>query len=204
MVRILTSGSGFVLITKIRKRPVIGERKYKLCLADVHGGEMNAWRMNPKRRLRGGYSTNTLSVEFAAKSFFPISPEMKKKTDSRRPMYFGDPRRRGLPTMLPTVRFDGAAIESAAVKQTLTETKRLDTRPKYPKRCKEKYHKNLFRLSFKSDLANCGTLTKIDSTYWRQRFSTTRNVFFWSTGRAIHLGWTRAFKNYAWSTVANG
>ena len=34
-------------------------------------------------------------------------------------MYFGDPRRRGL----PTIRFDGAAIESAAVKQTLTETK---------------------------------------------------------------------------------
>ena len=93
MVRILTSGSGFVLITKIRKRPVIGERKYKLCLADVHGGEMNAWRMNPKRRLRGGYSTNTLSVEFAAKSFFPISPKIKKKkkTDSRRRMYFGAP-----------------------------------------------------------------------------------------------------------------
>ena len=35
-------------------------------------------------------------------------------------MYFGDPRRRGL----PTVRFGGAAIESAAVK-TLTETKRI-------------------------------------------------------------------------------
>ena len=31
-------------------------------------------------------------------------------------MYFGDPRRRGL----PTVRFDGAAIESIAVKQALT------------------------------------------------------------------------------------
>ena len=51
-------------------------------------------------------------------------------------MYFGDPRRRGL----STVRFGGAAIESIAVKQTLTETKRLDTRPKYPKRCKEKFH----------------------------------------------------------------
>ena len=76
-------------------------------------------------------------------------------------MYFGDPRRRGL----PTVRFDGAAIESTAVKQTLTETKRLDTRPKYPKRCKEKYQKNLFRLSFKPDLANCGRLTKIDFTH---------------------------------------
>ena len=63
-------------------------------------------------------------------------------------MYFGDPRRRGLPTMLPTVRFDGAAIESAAVKQT------LDTIPKYPKRCKEKYQKNLLKLSFKPDLAN--------------------------------------------------
>ena len=47
----------------------------------------------------------------------------------------------------------GAAIESAVVKQTLTETKGLDTRPKYPKRCKEKYQKNLFRLSFKPDLA---------------------------------------------------
>ena len=70
-------------------------------------------------------------------------------------MYFGDPRRRGL----STVRFGGAAIESIAVKQTLTETKRLDTRPKYPKRCKEKYQKNLFRLSFKPDLA------KIDSTH---------------------------------------
>ena len=34
-------------------------------------------------------------------------------------MYFGDPRRRGL----PNVRFGGAAIESTAVKQTLTETK---------------------------------------------------------------------------------
>ena len=75
-------------------------------------------------------------------------------------MYFGDPRRRGL----PTVRFDGAAIESAAVK-TLTETKRLDTTPKYPKRCKEKYQKNLFRLSFKPDLVNCGRLTKIDYTH---------------------------------------
>ena len=73
--------------------------------------------------------------------------------------------------------------------------KRLDTRSKYPKRCKEKYQKNLFRLSFKPDLANCGRLTKIDSTHWRQRFSTTRNVFFlWSTGRAIHLGWTWPFK----------
>ena len=75
-------------------------------------------------------------------------------------------------------RLDGAAIGSTAVKQTLTETKRLDTRPKYPKWCKEKYQKNLFRLSFKPDLANWGRLTKIDSTNWRQRFSTTRNVVF--------------------------
>ena len=105
-----------------------------------------------------------MSVEFTAKSFFPISPGIKKK-DSRRRMYFGDTRRRGLPTMLPTVRFDGAAIESAAVKQTLTETKRLDTIPKYPKRCKEKYQKNLLRLSFKPDLANCRRLTKIDFTH---------------------------------------
>ena len=50
-------------------------------------------------------------------------------------MYFGDPRQRGF----PTVPFDGAAIESAAVKQTLTETKRHDTKPKYPKKSKEKY-----------------------------------------------------------------
>ena len=28
--------------TKIRKQPVIGERKCRLCLADVRGGEMNA------------------------------------------------------------------------------------------------------------------------------------------------------------------
>ena len=62
-------------------------------------------------------------------------------------MYFGDPRLRGP----PPVRFDGAAIESTAVKQTLTEKKRLDTRPKYPKKCKEKYQKNLFILSFKPD-----------------------------------------------------
>ena len=32
-----------------------------------------------------------MSVEFAAKSFFPICPEIKKKMDSRRLMYFGDP-----------------------------------------------------------------------------------------------------------------
>ena len=55
--------------------------------------------------------------------------------DSRRRRYFGDPRRRGL----PTVRFYGIAIESAAVKQTLIETKRLNTRPKYPKGGKEKH-----------------------------------------------------------------
>ena len=34
-------------------------------------------------------------------------------------MYFGTPRRGGL----PTVRFDGAAIESTAVKQTLRNKK---------------------------------------------------------------------------------
>ena len=73
-------------------------------------------------------------------------------------MYLSDPRRRGL----PTIRFDSAAIESTAVNQTLTETKLLDTRPRYPKRCKERYQKNLLRLSFKPDLANCRRLTKID------------------------------------------
>ena len=40
--------------TKIFKRPVIGELKCRVCLADVRGGEMNAWRTNPKGRLRGG------------------------------------------------------------------------------------------------------------------------------------------------------
>ena len=112
-------------------------------------------QLNIKIRCRRN-SPNTLSVEFAAKSFFPISPEIKN-TDSQGRMYFGDPRQRGL----PNVRFDGSAVESTAVKQTLTETKRLDTRPKYPKRCKEKYQKNLFRLSFKPDLANCGRLTNL-------------------------------------------
>ena len=52
-------------------------------------------------------------------------------------MYFGDPRGR----RLPTVRFDGTAIESAAVKQTLTDAKRLDTRPKYPKKMYRKIPK---------------------------------------------------------------
>ena len=42
-------------------------------------------------------SANTLSVEFAAKSFFPISPEITK-TDSRRQIYFRDFRRRSLST----------------------------------------------------------------------------------------------------------
>ena len=74
-------------------------------------------------------SANTLSVEFTAKSFFPISPEIKKR-DSQWRMYFGDPRRRGL----PTVRFDGAAIESAAVKQTLTETEKGSIQTKISKK----------------------------------------------------------------------
>ena len=76
-------------------------------------------------------------------------------------MYFGDPRRRGL----PTVRFGGAAIESAAVK-TLTETKR-----------------NLFRLSFTPDLANCGRLTKIDSTRKAAIFNYAKCFIFWITRR---------------------
>ena len=50
-------------------------------------------------------------------------------------MYFGNPRGRGLD--LPTVRFDGAAIESVTVKQTLTKTKRLDTRPKYQRKIRK-------------------------------------------------------------------
>ena len=135
-------------------------------------------------------SANMVSVEFAAKSFFPICPEIKKM-DSRRLMYFGDPRRSGL----PTIRFDGTAIRSSAVNQH-SKTKRLDIRPKYPKRCKEKYQENLFRLSFTPDLTDCGRFTKIDSTHWRRWFSTKRNVFFWSAGCTMHLGWTWAFKTY--------
>ena len=80
------------------------------------------------------FAANTLAVEFAAKSFFPISPEIEKR-DSRRRMYFGNPRRRGLD--LPTVRFDGAASESVTVKQILTKTKRLDTRPKYQRKIRK-------------------------------------------------------------------
>ena len=62
-------------------------------------------------------------------------------------------------------------------KHRRTETKRLDTIPKYPKRCKGKYQKNLLRLCFKPDFANYGRLTTIDFTHYRQRFSTTQNVF---------------------------
>ena len=131
----------------------------------------------------GRNSANTLSVEFVAKSFFPISPEIKE-TDSRRRMYFGDPRRRGL----PTVGFDGAAIESTAVKQTLTESNRLDTRPKYPKRCKEKYQNNLFRLSFNPDLANLWRINKDWLDTLKAAICNYAKCFFWSTGRAMHLG----------------
>ena len=88
-------------------------------------------------------SANTLSVEFEAKSFFPISPEIKKDGFTETSVLW-QPHR----CSLPTVRFNGAAMESTTVRQTLTKTKRLDTRPKYPERCKEKYQKNLFRLSF--------------------------------------------------------
>ena len=76
-------------------------------------------------------------------------------------MYFGDPVDADFQ---PYVSMAPPSKELQG-KQTLTETKRLDTRPKYPKRCKEKYQKNLFRLSFKPDLANCGRLTKIDFTH---------------------------------------
>ena len=104
-------------------------------------------------------------------------------------MYFGDPVDADFQPYVSMV----PPSKVLQWKQTLTETKTLDTRPKYPKRCKEKYQKNLFRPSFKPDLANCGRLTKIDFTHWRQRVSTMRNVFYWSTGRAMHLGWTWAF-----------
>ena len=65
---------------------------------------------------------------------FHLSRDLKKKRIQGDECTSGDASRRGL----PTERFDGAAIESASVKQTLTETKRL-TRAKYPKRCKVKH-----------------------------------------------------------------
>ena len=130
-------------------------------------------------------SANTLSVEFTAKSFFPISPEIKKRIH-------GDECTSATP--VDTVRTFRWSRYRKCCSETNTETKRLDTRPKYPKRCKEKYQKNLFRLSFKPDLANCGRLTKINSTQRRQRFSNKRNVFSCSTGRAMHLGRTWAFE----------
>ena len=114
-------------------------------------------------------SANTLSVEFTAKIFFPISPEIKKRIH-------GDECTSATP--VDTVRTFRWRRHRKCCSETNTETKRLDTRPKYPKRCKEKYQKNLFRLSFKPNLANCGRLTKIDSAYCRQQFSTTRNAFF--------------------------
>ena len=117
-------------------------------------------------------SANMLSVEFEAKSFFSTSPEIKKDGFMETSVLWR-PRR----CSLPTVRFNRATIEITTVKQTLTKTKRLDTRQKYPKRCKAKYQKNLLRLSFQPDLANSGRLTTIDSTHWRQWFSTTWNVF---------------------------
>ena len=65
-----------------------------------------------------------VSVEFVAKSFFSICPEILKM-DSRRLMNFDDPRRSGL----PTIRFDGTAIESSAMKQTLkNKTARYQTK----------------------------------------------------------------------------
>ena len=116
-------------------------------------------------------SANMVSVEFAAKSFFPICPEIKKM-DSRRLMYFGDPVEA---VFQPYVLM--APPSKVLQWNKHSKTKRLDTRPKYPKRCKEKYHENLFRLSFTPDLTDCGRFTKIDSTHWRQWFSTKRNVF---------------------------
>ena len=96
-------------------------------------------------------SANTLSVEFTAKSFFPISPEIKKRIH-------GDECTSATP--VDTVRTFRWRRHRKCCSETNTETKRLDTRPKYPKRCKEKCQKNLFRLSFQPDLANCGRLTK--------------------------------------------
>ena len=57
-------------------------------------------------------SANTLSVEFTAKSFFPISPEIKKRIH-------GDECTSATPVdTVRTFRWRRHAIESAAVKQT--------------------------------------------------------------------------------------
>ena len=49
------------------------ECKCRLCLADVRGGEMNAWQMNPKGRLRGGYSLDWLRLQLAVSSFYRLN-----------------------------------------------------------------------------------------------------------------------------------
>ena len=133
-------------------------------------------------------SANTLSVEFAAKSFFPIFPEIKKRIH-------GDECISATPVDAVFQPYVSVAPPSKVLQWNKHSQKQKGSIPdqNIQKRCKEWYQKNLFRLSFKPDLANCGRLTKIDFTHWRQRFSTTRNVFNWSTGRAMHLGWTWAF-----------
>ena len=47
---------------------MIGERKSRLCLADVRGGEMNAWQTNLKGRLRGGYYFSGIWISALKKS----------------------------------------------------------------------------------------------------------------------------------------
>ena len=49
------------------------EGKCRLCLADVRGGEMNAWQTNPKGRLRGGYSLDWLRLQLAVSSFYRLN-----------------------------------------------------------------------------------------------------------------------------------
>ena len=121
-------------------------------------------------------SANMVSEEFAAKSFFPICPEIKKM-DSRRLMYFGNPSRSGL----PTVRFDGTTIQSSAVKRTL--------RKKNSSMPDQKYQENLFRLSFTPDF---------NELLQRLTLHTEGSDFQLgsSTGCAMHLGWTWAFKTF--------
>ena len=51
---------------------MIGERKSRLCLADVRGGEMNEWQTNPKGRLQGGYR----HIQMGLYIFFAKGPQI--------------------------------------------------------------------------------------------------------------------------------
>ena len=110
-------------------------------------------------------SANMVSVEFAAKSFFPICPEIKKM-DSQRLMYFGN--------RPPSKRSSNRTFWWHRQRKFCSETNTQKQNGSIPD---QKYQENLFRLSFTPDLMNYGRFTKIDSTHWGQRFSTTQNVF---------------------------